>query len=147
MKYIGVIGGSQASAEILTLAGEVGREIARSGSVLVCGGLGGVMEAAARGAREEGGLTLGILPSGCRSDANPWIDIAVATNLGHARNAIIAQTADVLIAIDGRYGTLSEIGHALALGKRVIGLRTWDCGCPIVKAEAAAEAVRRALES
>jgi hypothetical protein len=143
--YIGVIGGSEASNDILAQAEEVGRLIARSGSILVCGGLGGVMEAAARGARSEGGLTLGILPGPSKSYANSYIDVAVATNMGHARNAIIAHTADVLIAIDGRYGTLSEIGFSLALGKRVIGLATWECDAPVIKARDPDDAVARAL--
>ena len=150
-KLIGVIGGTEAPSDILALAEEVGRLIARSGSVLVCGGLGGVMEAACRGAREEGGLTVGILPGPAKEDANPHVDIAIATNLGYARNAIISQTSDALIAVGGRYGTLSEIAHALQSDIPVIGLNTWALaqkGQPdesIIVAQNPAEAVSKAL--
>ena len=122
--FISVIGGSQASAQEIRDAEEVGREIARHKAVLVCGGMGGVMEAAARGAQEAGGLTVGILPGGDRREANPYIQVAVATHIRHARNSIIAHTADALVAVDGEYGTLSEIALGLKLGKPVIGLKT-----------------------
>ncbi len=122
--YLGVIGAGDASPDIYALAREVGREAALSGWIVLTGGLGGVMEAAARGAREAGGSTLGILPKGDRNEANPYIEIAVATNMHHARNAIIAHTADALIAVDGEYGTLSEVAFGLKLGKPVVGLRT-----------------------
>jgi uncharacterized protein (TIGR00725 family) len=145
-RLIGVIGGSEASAEILGLAEEVGRLIARSGSVLVCGGLSGVMEAACRGARSEGGLTLGILPGPLKEDANEYVEVALATGLGYARNSIIAQASDVLIAIGGRFGTLSEIAFSLALGKRVVGLASWDCDSAIVQAESPEDALAKALE-
>ena len=145
-KLIGVIGGSEASPEVLRLAEEVGRLIARSGSVLVCGGLGGVMEAACRGAREEGGMTVGVLPGPVKEDANRHVEIAIATGLGHARNAVIAQSSDVLIAVGGRYGTLSEIGFGLAIGKKVIGLMSWDCDPAIIQAESPEDAVARALD-
>jgi hypothetical protein len=144
-RFIGVIGGSEAAPDILELAEEVGRLIARSGSVLVCGGLGGVMEAAARGAKSEGGLTVGILPGAMRREANPHIDIAIATNIGHARNAIIAHTCDSLIAVGGRYGTLSEIGLGLGLGKKVVGLRSWSCDPGIIQAKDPDEAVGEVL--
>lgn len=143
-KFIGVIGGSEASPDILMLAERVGSLIAKGGNVLVCGGLGGVMEAAARGAKNQGGMTLGILPGPARSDANRHIDIAIATNMGHARNAIIAHTCDSIIAVGGRYGTLSEIGFGLALGKKVIGLRSWDCDPGIVPARDPDDAVEKA---
>lgn len=120
---IGVIGGSQCSDEVYELAREVGREIARREALLVCGGLTGVMEAACRGAKEGGGTTVGILPGTSREAANPHVDVRIATGLGHARNAIIAQTADALIAIDGSYGTLSEVALGLIHGKPVVGLR------------------------
>jgi uncharacterized protein (TIGR00725 family) len=144
-KIIGVIGGSEPPPDILLLAEKVGRLIARAGGVLVCGGLGGVMEAASRGAKAEGGITIGILPGPTRADANPHIDIGIATNMGHARNAIIAHTADTLIAVGGRYGTLSEIGFSLALGKKVIGLRSWECDPAIIPAKSPEEAVEKAL--
>ena len=119
---IGVIGASCASPEDLRLAESVGREIARQGAVLVCGGLGGIMTAAAKGCAEAGGEVLGVLPGADKSEANPYISIAVATNMGHARNVIIAHTADVLIAVEGEYGTISEAAIGLKLGKRVVGL-------------------------
>lgn len=120
---IGVIGRGISQPELESLAEEVGREIARKGAVLVCGGLGGVMSEAARGAKEIGGITLGILPGSKTTDANEFIDFPIATNMGVARNSIIVHTADVLIAIGGGYGTLSEIAMALKIGKGVIALR------------------------
>ena len=104
----------------------VGRELGSRGVVLVCGGLGGVMEAACRGAKEAGGLTVGILPGVDPSDANPYVDVAIATGLGEARNALVVNAADAVVAVGGGYGTLSEIGLALRAGKRVVGLETWE---------------------
>ena len=122
--YLAVVGAAKAQPEIYELGIAVGMEAALRGWVVVTGGLGGIMEAAPKGARQAGGLTLGILPGGDRREAIPYIDIAVATHTHHARNAIIAQTADALIAIDGEYGTLSEVALGLKLGKPVIGLKT-----------------------
>jgi uncharacterized protein (TIGR00725 family) len=119
---IGVIGASQASPQGCAAAREIGRLIAGAGAVLVCGGLGGVMEAAARGAAEAGGEVLGILPGPAAAEANPWVTIAVPTNMGHARNVVIAHTAQALIAVEGEYGTLSEIAVGLKLGRPVIAL-------------------------
>ena len=144
-KIIGVIGGAEAPPDILLLAEKVGRLIARAGCILVCGGLGGVIEAASRGAKAEGGITIGILPGPTRNEANPHIDIGIATNMGFARNAVIAHTADTLIAVGGRYGTLSEIGFSLGLGKKVVGLRSWECDPAIVPAKSPEEAVEKAL--
>ena len=124
--FIGVIGGSDVSPQIAGLAEEVGREIARHGAVLVCGGLGGVMEAACRGARREGGLTIGILPGDNRQDANPHVQIPIVTGIGYARNVAVVKSAQVVIAVDGSHGTLTEIGHALQSGIPVIGLNTWS---------------------
>jgi uncharacterized protein (TIGR00725 family) len=121
-----VVGPGDASAEQERLAEEVGRLLGGRGAVVVCGGLGGVMEAACRGARDEGGTTVGILPGLDRGAANPHVDVALATGLGEARNALVVRAADALIAIGGAYGTLSEIALALKAGKRVIGLGTWD---------------------
>ncbi|OQX96341.1 TIGR00725 family protein [candidate division KSB1 bacterium 4572_119] len=124
---IGVIGqGSYCPAKLLSLAEEVGREIAKRKAILICGGLKGVMEAACRGAKSEQGLTIGILPGTQKSNANRFVDIPIATGLGEARNSIIVRTADVLIAVGGKYGTLSEISFALAFGKPVVGLNTWE---------------------
>jgi uncharacterized protein (TIGR00725 family) len=125
--YIAVIGGSEISTEVAELARRVGREVASRGAVLLCGGLGGVMAAAAQGAQAAGGVSLGILPGGDRRDANPYLTYAIATNLGHARNMLIAHSADAVIAVDGSYGTVSEAAIALKLGKPVIALRVaWD---------------------
>jgi uncharacterized protein (TIGR00725 family) len=107
-------------------AAEVGRLVAERGAVLVCGGLGGSMEAACRGAKEAGGMTVGILPGPDRAAANPYVDIALPTGLGEARNALVVRAADAVIAVGGGYGTLSEIAFALKAGKRVIGLDTWE---------------------
>lgn len=125
-KRVGVIGGSRAGKDALRAAEEVGRLVARRGGVVVCGGLGGVMEAASRGAKEEGGLTVGILPGNRPDEANPFIDVPVATGMGFTRNSLVAMNADVLIAVDGEYGTLSEIAFGLVYGRRVVGLGTWD---------------------
>ena len=148
---IGVIGGGDVSKEVGELAKDVGRRIAESGAVLVCGGRGGVMEMTCKGAKEAGGLTVGILPTADPDDANPYVDVRIPTGMGFARNAIIAVASDVLVAIGGRYGTLSEIAHALNLGKRVIGLRTWgleqidESGENFIPAKDAEEAVRLAV--
>jgi uncharacterized protein (TIGR00725 family) len=107
-------------------AERVGALVAQRGAVLVCGGLGGVMEAACRGARQEGGTAVGILPGLDRSAANPHVDVALATGLGEARNALVVRAGDALIAVGGGYGTLSEIALALKAGKRVVGLGTWE---------------------
>ena len=125
--YIAVIGGSDIGDETAALAREVGREVAGRGAVLLWGGLGGVMAAAAQGAQEAGGVSLGILPEGDRRRANPYLTYSIATNLGHVRNVLIAHSADALIAVGGSYGTVSEAAIALKLGKPVIVLNvTWD---------------------
>src|SRR5881409_3750703 len=150
---IGVIGGgSTASPEGLALAEEVGFLIARADAVLIGGGLNVVMEASAKGAKRGGGTTIGILPTGNKADANPFIDLPIATAMSTARNLVIVRTADALIAVNGSYGTLSEMAHAFDLGKTVFGLRTW----PIEKSGVEAklfvavatprEALERALE-
>jgi uncharacterized protein (TIGR00725 family) len=136
---VAVVGSGEASPEELSMAEDVGRLVAQRGGVLVCGGLGGVMDAACRGARAQGGTTIGILPGLDRSAANPHVDVAIPTGLGEARNALVVRAADVLIAVGGAYGTLSEIALALGAGKRVIGLDTWDIDgvTPVQSAEAA----------
>jgi uncharacterized protein (TIGR00725 family) len=143
--FIGVIGAGSSSPETDDLAEEVGREIARSGAVLVCGGLGGVMTAAARGAKEVGGYTIGILPGPSIQDANPYIDFPIACNMGQARNAIIVQTAQVVIAVGGSYGTLSEMALALKIGKGVIALLPQVAVPGFRVAQSPSEAVREAL--
>ena len=125
-KFIAVIGPAEASLKELELAEAVGRQIARRDAVLICGGMGGVMEAACRGAYLENGQTVGILPLDNRKMANPYVRIPIVTGIGQARNIIVVRSAQVVIAIGGGYGTLSEIGHALRCGIPVIGLNTWS---------------------
>ena len=119
-------GSAGAPAADLDAAERVGRALAERGAVVVCGGRGGVMEAACRGAKAGGGATLGILPGLDRAEANPFVDMAVPTGLGEARNALVVRACDALIAVGGEWGTLSEIALALAAGKRVVGLGTWE---------------------
>jgi hypothetical protein len=119
---IGVIGGAEASDETLAVAYETGKFIANNNAVLVCGGLGGVMEAASRGAHENGGIVVGILPGTDRSAANPFVRIVIPSGMGYARNTLVVNASDVLIAFPGKFGTLSEIGFALNAGKPVIYL-------------------------
>ncbi|MFW9962894.1 MAG: TIGR00725 family protein [Candidatus Sifarchaeia archaeon] len=121
-RVISVIGGSDSSKDNLALAESVGAEIAKRGAVLCCGGLGGVMEAACRGAKKEGGQTLGILPTDVKDHANEYVDIAIPTGLGYARNFLVAKTGDAVIAIDGSAGTLSEIAIAWFSDKPVVSL-------------------------
>ena len=149
---IAVIGGDSPPPEALPLAEAVGREIAQRGHTLICGGRGGVMEAASRGAREAGGHTIGVLPGPDRSDANAHVEFPIVTNMGFARNTVIVLSADAVIAVDGSYGTLSEIALALGHGKPVVGLRTWrlsdDAGLEdqrIVRVDDPIEAVGRAI--
>jgi predicted Rossmann-fold nucleotide-binding protein len=171
-EFIAVIGGGECTEPEARLAEQVGREIARKKAVLVCGGLGGVMEAACRGASSEGGMTIGILPGDSRLAANPYVRIPVVTGMGYARsrlaanpyvripvvtgmgyarNVIVVKSAQAVIAVGGSYGTLSEIAHARQNGIPVIGLNTWSLsrnGEPdssIIPAQGAIEAVEKAL--
>ena len=149
--FIGVIGGSEVPPETAKLAEEVGREIAQSGAVLICGGLAGVMEAACKGASDAGGLTIGILPGEDRSYANPYVKIPIVTGIGYARNVAVVRTSEAIIAIDGSYGTLTEIGYALQAGIPVIGLGTWTLSIDgqveknILPAKNARDAVEKAM--
>ncbi|MDD5311865.1 MAG: TIGR00725 family protein [Dehalococcoidia bacterium] len=149
---IAVIGGSECCAEEAALAEQVGREIARCGATLVCGGLGGIMAAACRGANSEGGMTIGILPGKEPSAANKDVKLPIATGLGHARNFMVVQASQVVIAISGEYGTLSEIAIALKLQIPVIGLNTWSLmkrgkmDNSIILADDAADAVAKAIK-
>jgi uncharacterized protein (TIGR00725 family) len=144
---VGVIGAAHPSAVGLSHAETLGRLLAGARVVLVCGGLGGVMAAAARGCCEAGGEVLGILPGPDDSQANPFVTLAVPTNMGHARNVIIAHTAQVLIAVEGEYGTISEMAVALKLGKRVIALPGAPQIAGIVNARTPDEAVLLAMAS
>ena len=123
---IGVIGGNRVDEDVAESAYLVGKLIAERRGIILCGGLGGVMEVACKGAFEAGGMTVGILPGSDKSSANPYVKIAIPTGLGYARNAIIAKACDAYIAIDGSYGTLSEIAMALNNGKKVVNLGSWD---------------------
>jgi uncharacterized protein (TIGR00725 family) len=124
--YIAVIGAGECGPEEARLAYAVGRELARRRVVLVCGGLGGIMAAASRGAAEAGGTVIGLLPGFRREEGNPYLTVAIATGLGEARNVLVVRASDAVIAVAGGYGTLSEIGLALKLGRPVIGLCTWE---------------------
>jgi uncharacterized protein (TIGR00725 family) len=151
---IAVIGGDNAPQDAVRLAEKVGREIAERGHTLICGGRGGVMEGACRGATSAGGHTIGILPGPDASEANPCVEFPIVTNLGAARNVIVVLSADAVIAIDGSYGTLSEIALALVHGKPVAGLGTWrisdDFGVEdtrVVRAKTPKEAVELAISA
>jgi hypothetical protein len=146
-KLIGVIGASRASEAGYEAAREVGRLIAEAGAVLICGGLGGVMEGACRGCVEGGGEVIGILPGAEPDQANRWVTLAIPTNMGHARNVIIAHAARGLIAVEGEFGTLSEIAVALKLGRPVASLGSWPDIPGVMYVESPAQAVTAVLES
>jgi uncharacterized protein (TIGR00725 family) len=149
--FISVVGENDPSPRLAALAEAVGAEIAAAGAVLICGGLGGAMEAACRGAHSRGGVTIGILPGSRHGEANPYVTYAIPTGLGHARNLLVARSAHAVIAVGGKYGTLSEIAFAKIEGTPVIGLDTWDLRragqeeVPIQQARDAKEAVALAL--
>ncbi len=152
---ISVIGSSNpATREHVELAEEVGRELARRDIMVVCGGLSGIMEAVCRGAKAEGGTTIGILPGRAAAEANSYVDIPIVTSMGYSRNVIVVHTGEAVIAVGGAFGTLSEIGHALADGIPVVGLKTWplttngdgtDIDGAIIQADGPADAVDKAL--
>ncbi len=148
---ISVIGEGNARPHIAALAEQVGRELAERGVAIVCGGLGGVMEAACKGARSAGGTTIGILPGDNPTAANDYIDIPIITGMGYARNSIVVKTGMAVVAVGGAYGTLSEIGHALGDGAPVIGLQTWEltrsggADSSIIRASNAADAAEKAI--
>lgn len=123
---IAVIGGSSCSKKTARRAQELGTLIAGQGWILVCGGQGGVMEAACRGAREANGVTVGILPHNTTAAGNQYLSIKIPTGLGYVRNVLVVRAADVVVALDGKYGTLSEIAFAFNDGKTVLGIDTWD---------------------
>jgi uncharacterized protein (TIGR00725 family) len=140
-KVVGIIGASQCSLEEYQKAYDLGKFIAESGYLLVCGGLTGVMEGASKGATDAGGIVLGIIPYADPSKANPYVTIAVATGMGHARNSVIVNTSNVLVAVGGEYGTLSEIALALKMGKMVIALDSWSIP-GVVKVSSVNEAIK-----
>lgn len=150
-RYVAVCGPADATEEEAAAAEEIGRLLAEGEAVVVCGGLGGVMDAAARGAAGAGGTVIGILPGESRAGASPHLSVSIPTGMGEARNALIARAADVLIAVGGGFGTLSEIGLALKMGRPVVGLGTWDLApragatAGIVRVSSPEKAVRAAL--
>jgi uncharacterized protein (TIGR00725 family) len=144
--YVAVVGPSDATSEQARAAEAIGRGLADSGAILVCGGLGGVMAAACHGAGAAAGVTVGFLPGADRASANEWVQIALPTGLGELRNGLIVRAADAVIAVGGAYGTLSEIALALRTGVPVIGLRTWDID-GVVRVSSPGEAVERAVQA
>jgi uncharacterized protein (TIGR00725 family) len=144
-RYIAVIGPSEATDEELARAETVGRMLGEAGAVVVCGGLGGVMEAAARGAAGAGTVVVGLLPGRDRRDANPHVTVVIATGMGEMRNALVVRSVDAVIAVGGAYGTLSEIAFALRTGVPVVGLGTWDLD-DVIDAPDPEAAVALALE-
>ena len=144
-RVIAVIGAGECDEDVFSSAREVGRLLAEAGCVVATGGLSGVMAGASKGARDAGGLVLGGLPGADPQDANPDVDVAVATGAGDARNAILANTAEAFVAIAGSWGTLSEIAFALKRGKRVVSLGSWTEQLPILIAATPADAVRLVL--
>ncbi len=146
MYIIAVVGGSSVKKNVYETARKAGEEIAGKKAVLLCGGLSGVMEAACRGAKSKGGVTIGILPGKNKSAANKYVDYAVATGMGEARNAVIINTADGVVAIDGKEGTLSEIAFALKQKKPIAGVETYDIE-GMIKKENPGEAVRQVIKT
>ena len=148
---IGVIGADKCSTEMASVAEEVGAELARRDCTLICGGRGGVMEAACKGAVEADGFTIGILPGPDRGEANRYVSVPIVTNMGEARNAIVVLSSQGIIAVDGGYGTLSEIALALKNGIPLVGIRTWSLALDetieesILRATTASEAVEMLL--
>ncbi len=143
MRYVAVVGPGDATGPEIAAAEAIGRGVAQAGAAVVCGGLGGVMEAACRGAAENGGLTIGLLPGADRGAANRWVRVAIPTGLGELRNGLIVRAADAMVAVGGAHGTLSEIALALKTGVPVIGLGTWQID-GVQSVGSPAEAVERA---
>jgi uncharacterized protein (TIGR00725 family) len=144
--HIGVVGSGTCSEELYQLAGKIGYEIGRHGWTLICGGLGGIMEGASRGCIEAGGMTVGLLPGLRKQEANPYIRIAIPTGLGEGRNFLVVRASDILVAVSGSHGTLSEIALGLKTGKTVVGIRTLEHIDGIVRASTP-EMVIKLLES
>jgi hypothetical protein len=144
--YIGVIGGSNCTEKTAKLAETVGMEIAKAGAILVCGGLGGVMEAACRGAKQAGGATIGILLNWSKKSANEFVDIPIVTGLGDMRNLMVVRNSDAVIALPGRYGTLSEIAFCLNSATPLISLSNWNVSKKIIRARDAQQAVELAMK-
>jgi uncharacterized protein (TIGR00725 family) len=144
--FVGVIGAGKCSGKVKSQAEEVGKTIADEGAILVCGGLGGVMEAAAKGAKSRDGITIGILPGDSRDDANDYIDYAIPTGIGEARNLLVIRAADAVVALPGKFGTLSEMAFCLKMGKPLVSLSAWNIDENIERFENPVEAAKRAVK-
>ena len=143
---IAVVGAGKCSKKLRDMASTVGKYIAENGGIVVCGGMGGIMEGAARGAKEAGGVTIGILPTDSKDDANEFIDYVIPTGFGEARNIMVVRAADVVIAFPGKYGTLSEMAFALHAKKPVISINAWKLGDEITQVKTPMEAAELAME-
>ena len=143
---IAIIGAGECSGELYDMAADIGRYIAENGGVVLCGGLGGIMEGAARGAKEAGGTTIGIIPSENKADANKFIDYVIPSGFGQARNVLIVRSADAIVALPGKFGTLSEMAFALVSGKPIVSVQAWKLGEEILQVDDPIEAARIALE-
>jgi uncharacterized protein (TIGR00725 family) len=143
--YLGVIGASSCNDKVAKVAEEVGKEIARAGAILVCGGLGGTMEAACKGAKQAGGTTIGILPSWSRESANEFVDYPIVTGLGDMRNLMVVKNSDAVIALFGRYGTLSEVAFCLNSNTPLVSLSNWNVSKKMIRAKDPEQAVKLAL--
>ena len=143
--YVSVVGSGTASGELYEKARQIGRLVAEGGGTVICGGRSGVMEAAARGAMEAGGVAIGILPDEDRRGANAFLSFSIATGTGHARNLAVVCSGDVVIAVGGEYGTLSEMGLARKVGRPVVALRSWELGEHVSVVSTPEEAVERAF--
>ncbi|MCK5128010.1 MAG: TIGR00725 family protein [candidate division Zixibacteria bacterium] len=144
--YIGVIGAGKCGKKLKEQAYAVGAEIAKAGAIVVCGGMKGVMEAACQGAKDSGGLTVGIIPGSDKSAANPYCDVVIPTGMGEARNVIVVQTSDALIALHGKYGTITEMSFALKQKKPLISLVKWDILPEVITINEPVKAVEKAIE-
>ena len=143
---IAIIGAGKCSKKLYDIAAEIGRYVAENGGVVLCGGLGGIMEGAARGAKEAGGTTIGIIPSENKADANQFIDHVIPTGFGQARNVLVVRAADAIVALPGKFGTLSEMAFALVSGKPIISVQAWKLGEEILQVEDPIEAARIAMD-
>ncbi len=146
MVCIGVIGAGKCSKKLRDQAYAVGRSIAEQGAVLVCGGLKGVMEASAHGAKDAGGVTVGIIPGNDKSGANAYIDIVIPTGIGEARNVLVVQTSDAVVSLHGKYGTISEMAFCLKLGRPLVSLVEWSVLPEVTSITDPEQAVKRAIE-
>ena len=143
---IAVIGAGKCSRKLCDMAADIGRYVAENGGVVLCGGLGGIMEGAARGAKEAGGTTIGIIPSENKADANQFIDYVIPTGFGQARNVLVVRAADAIVALPGKFGTLSEMAFALVSGKPIVSVQAWKLGEEILQVEDPVEAAKIAMD-